>query len=52
MATTSSNPTVTGTPISNSNNESPATLQRKLIVLTFNLPVILLLPHLLKIKLQ
>lgn len=38
MATTSSNPTVTGTPISNSNNESPATLQRKLIVLTFNLP--------------
>ena len=37
MATTSSNPTVTGTPISNSNNESPATLQRKLIVLTFNL---------------
>ena len=38
MATTSSNTTVTGTPISNSNNESPATLQRKLIVLTFNLP--------------
>lgn len=30
MATTSSNPTVTGTPVSNPNNESPATLQRKL----------------------
>lgn len=38
MATTSSNPTVTGTPVSNPNNESPATLQRKLIVLAFNLP--------------
>lgn len=38
MATTSSNPTVTGTPVSNPNNESLATLQRKLIVLAFNLP--------------
>lgn len=27
-----------GTPVSNPNNESPATLQRKLIVLAFNLP--------------
>ncbi len=38
MATTSSNPTVTGTPVPNHNDENPATLQRKLIVLAFNLP--------------
>ena len=38
MATTNPNPTVIGTFISNPNNESPATLQRKLIPLIFTVP--------------
>lgn len=38
METIYSQQNVTGTPVSNPNNESPATLQRKLIVLAFNLP--------------